>query len=61
MGGGSTGHASLKHNRGFIGIEINKEHFASALDRLDPNMLLEEVPPKKEFSLLDFITTNDNE
>lgn len=35
MGSGSTGVASLNNNRKFIGIELNKEYFDIALERLE--------------------------
>lgn len=34
MGSGSTGEACINTNRGFIGIEINKNHFETASQRL---------------------------
>ncbi len=35
MGSGTTGVACKKHNRKFIGIEINKEFYDIAVDRIN--------------------------
>ena len=35
MGSGSTGVAAVKLNRNFIGIEMNKEYFDVAVERIE--------------------------
>jgi len=38
MGSGTTGVSSLKHNRRFIGCEIDKEYFTGSLKRIEENL-----------------------
>ena len=35
MGSGSTGEASLKNNRNFIGIELDENYYNIAYDRIN--------------------------
>ena len=41
MGSGTVGKMAIKHNRSFIGIEINPKYFAIAQRRIDIAMKLQ--------------------
>lgn len=53
MGSGTTGVACVRTNRNFIGMEMDKEYFAAAKERIESTVPVEEVSQETTSPLLD--------